>query len=69
MAKIDGRIVAFKHDPDGGIMKTTTLYFADGTELTVAGVIYIALQMGTFEIRYDKTVTPHTLKGIKLVAG
>jgi len=69
MAKIDGRIVAFRHDPDGGIMKTTTLYFADGAELTVAGVIYIALQRGTFEIRYDKTVMPHRLKGIKLVAG
>ena len=69
MARISGRIVAFRHDPDGGVMRTTTLYFADGKELTVAGVIYMALQLGTFEIRYDGTVTPHTLKGIKLVAG
>lgn len=69
MAKISGRIVAFRHDPDGGVMMTTTLYFADGKELTVTGVVYLALQMGTFEIRYDNTITPHALKGIRLVAG
>jgi hypothetical protein len=69
MAKISGRIVAFRHDPDGGVMRTTTLFFADGKELTIAGVVYLALQMGTFEIRYDKAVTPHTLIGIKLDAG
>lgn len=69
MAKTTGRIIAYRHDPDGGIMTMTTLYFEDGSTVTVKGVLFVSLQAGTFEVKYNKNVEPNTLTSIKLVAG
>ena len=69
MAKVTGRIVAYRHNHNDGV-SSTTLFFADGNELNVDGELHFP-QAVTMEVRYEKTddPEPHTLKGLKVVAG
>ena len=70
MAKAMGRIIAYKHNysEDSVKVETTTVYFSDGNELTLAGC-YTFLPIGSLEVKYNKQEEPYTLTKLELMAG
>ena len=66
---VAGRVVAYAHVYNGGAITATRIFFADGTELLLAGDLQFPTII-TVSITYvEKGSKPNELKKVELLAG